>query len=78
METGLTAFLTITPQNIVNSCFLLFYENFLVGMSSSCINMVDMERNILEENLSYDDLMIIKVSDLTIEKEYYPLNKIFV
>ena len=40
--------------------------------------MLDMERNILEENLEYSSIIKISRSDLTIEKEQYPLNNILV
>jgi hypothetical protein len=49
METGLTAFVNIIPQNSVGSCFMLFNseDEKFIGLSSSCVNMINMEKSLL-------------------------------
>lgn len=68
METGLTVFVTLMPQSTYNLCFLLFEKEKLVGMSSGCITMLGMDKNIVDEYIRYEELVSIKKELIPEEK----------
>lgn len=68
METGLTVFTTLMPQNTYNLCFLLFEKERLIGMSSGCITMLGIDKNIIEDYIRYDELVSIKKDIIPEEK----------
>jgi hypothetical protein len=68
MDTGMAAFINITSECSTGSCFLLFHQKKIIGLSASSINMLNIQKSITEEKYTFEMLFCIKMNELKKEK----------